>query len=233
MLDVVCVKWGTEFSDDYVHILKAMVARNTTIEYNFVCFSDNIIDGIDTRWLPDGLNGWWNKLYLFSEKAALSERVVYFDLDTIITDNIDWLLSYDGLMMGIENLGVNNRFENPEAYANRFQSGIMAWNQKENTPIWKLFEAHQDDIVKKFYGDGEFLHYIFQHTGNKPDLVQHIYPNKLRSYKYQCYDEGLVPGTAIVCFHGVPRPHQAISETTYPWGIEFIPSPWVGDYWKL
>ena len=38
MIDVVCVKWGTEYSDNYVHILKAMVERNTTIPHRFSLF---------------------------------------------------------------------------------------------------------------------------------------------------------------------------------------------------
>ena len=85
-VSVVCVKWGTLYSDDYVRILQAMVERNTTKEYEFVCFSDTEIEGVQTKILPKGLDGWWNKLVLFDNRYDLNERIVYFDLDTAITE---------------------------------------------------------------------------------------------------------------------------------------------------
>lgn len=236
-IDVVCVKWGTEYSDEYVHILKAMVERNTTIPFSFKAFTDGPIEGIDTYPLPSGLNGWWNKLHLFSKHLSyenvLNERVVYFDLDTVITNNIDFFLQYTGDFMGIENLGVNNRFENGELYKNVFQSGVMAWNRDWAHFIWDIFFDRKEEILKHIRGDGELLHDIFTQLNIPVDLFQHKFPNKMKSYKYQVYETGLDSETAIVCFHGTPRPHEAIDQITYPWGAEFLPSPWVGEHWKL
>jgi len=238
MLDVVCVKWGTEYSDDYVKILKAMVERNTTVPFNFKAFTDGPIEGIDTYQLPSGLNGWWNKLYLFAKHHAydnvLCDRVVYFDLDTVITKNIDFFMQYDGNFCGIENLGVNNRYENPENYRNVFQSGVLAWRRDWATFIWDIFVDRKEEILQNVRGDGELLHMIFSQFDHNIDLFQHIWPGKLKSYKYQVYETGLDDETAIVCFHGTPRPHEAIGpESTFPWGVEFVANPWVGDYWKL
>jgi hypothetical protein len=233
MIDVVCVKWGTEYSDNYVHILKAMIERNTTIPHRFLCFSDTEIDGIETRALPEiDLKGWWNKLYLFSSGNKLSERIVYFDLDTVITGNIDFFLKYNGNFCGIENLGVHNKYEWGEHYKNIFQSGVMAWKKPWANFIWDVFKDQQFQIIKDVRGDGEFIHILFNKINKKPDLFQHLWPNKLKSYKYQVYDEGL-DNTVIICFHGEPRPHQAINETTHPWGTKFEPRPWLANYWRL
>lgn len=235
--DVVCVLWGNEYSDDYVKILKSMVERNSTVPFNFKAFTDRPIDGIDTIPLPAGLTGWWNKIYLFSKRHVytdtLSKRVVYFDLDTVITGNIDFLLQYDGELMGIENLGINNRFEDREKYKNVFQSGVLAWNQEACAYICDVFVDRKDEILANIRGDGEYMHILFSQLGKKPDLLQHLYPGKLKSYKYEVYETGLDDETSIVCFHGTPRPHEAIDQTTYPWGVEFQPSPWVGDFWRL
>jgi hypothetical protein len=230
MIDVVCVMWGDKFSDIHVQTLKAMVERNTTIEHDFICFSDREIEGIKTRQLPTGFKGWWNKMFLFSDEAMLNERVVYLDLDTMITDNIDWLLTYEGNFMGIEDLGVNNhKYEDVRKYQGKMQSGVMSWNSRECYDIWEAFDANKEVWMEKYRGDGEFLNDLVDPT----DLLQHKFPNKLRSYKYECYENGLPEGTSIVCFHGEPSPEQAINETVKPWGTVYEPREWVADYWRL
>ena len=229
MIEVCCVKWGTEYSEDYVHILESMVRRYSTVPFNFICYSDTPIKGITTRFLSNDLDGWWNKIWMFNALNTKADRCVYFDLDTIITGNIDWLLDYRGHIMGIENLGTVNKYENPNNYKNHFQSGVLAWNVSSCNVIWNTFAQNAQSIVEEFRGDGEWLN----HCLINPDLLQHKYPNQLKSYKYQCYDDGGPGDASIVCFHGTPRPHQSISETTYPWGVEFKPSPWVRDFWRL
>jgi len=105
---VACVHWGTKFSLDYVYNLKAAVERNTTIPHRFVCYSDKGIKGIETKILKPGYEGWWNKLQLFDPAQFTNERMVYLDLDTIITSNIDWLLEDRSWFMGIEDVGAVN-----------------------------------------------------------------------------------------------------------------------------
>ena len=111
MITVACVFWGDKFSDDYVYNLKSMVERNTTVPHQFVCFSDRELEGIKTVKLIPGYEGWWNKMQMFNTDFRLGNRVVYLDLDTLIVDNIDWLLEYDGMFMGIEDLGAVNEHQ--------------------------------------------------------------------------------------------------------------------------
>ena len=91
MKAVVCVWWGNKFSIDYVYNLKAMVERNVSEPVRFVCYSDRNIPGVETVRLKPGFNGWWNKLQMFDPKLHVADHVVYFDLDTLITGNIDFL----------------------------------------------------------------------------------------------------------------------------------------------
>ena len=232
MIDVVCVKWGDLYSEEYVHILRDSVARNTTVEHRFICFTDEPIDGIDCRPLPDGLQGWWNKLALFDIRQELNERVVYFDLDTAITGNIDFLMNYGGSLLGIENLGVFNKYEDPKQYTDHFQSGVLAWNHTMGDIVWRAFENQGRSALELFAGDGEFLDALIMPSHR--EYIQKIFPEHfLESYKYQVYERGSVhPDTSIVCFHGEPRPHQAISETVHPWGIEYKPMPSMSVFWR-
>lgn len=227
MITVVCVCWGDKFSDDYVQNLKSMVERNTTVEHEFICLSDREIEGVTTRKLMKGYSGWWNKLQLFHAGFCFSERVVYLDLDTVIVGNIDWLLNYDGRFMGIEDLGSVNKHQ--PHLKGVLQSGVLAWNYYSNHNIWESFK-NNPEVMRKFRGDGEFLNALLPSYGR--DLLQDLYPNKLKSYKYQVYKEGITDDLSIVCFHGRPNIKQAMTETTVTSMDTYEPCSWIKDYWR-
>ena len=59
---VLCVKHGNKYSAEYVNTLYRMVTRNCSLEFGFVCLTDDAT-GIDpniiTISLPRELKGWW------------------------------------------------------------------------------------------------------------------------------------------------------------------------------
>jgi len=95
---VVCIKSGDKYGPEYVNVLFNMVKRNLSIDFKFVCFTDNkagINVAIQTYDLPfPGLNGWWNKLALFSKNLPISGTILFLDLDVVIIKNIDCLFNY-------------------------------------------------------------------------------------------------------------------------------------------
>lgn len=226
MITVACVFWGTKFSVDYVYNLKSMVERNTTRPHEFVCFSDRKIDGVTTKLLKPGFDGWWNKMQMFDTSHGLNRRVVYLDLDTLITGNIDWLLDYNNLFMGIEDLGAVNQHQ--PHLKNRLQSGVMAWDYHLNSYIWETF-IQNIRLMESYRGDGELLNQMIHPY--KRDLLQRLYPGKLKSYKYQVYNNGL-GDASIVCFHGRPSVIQAMTETVKTAMATYEPQEWIKDYWK-
>lgn len=227
MITVVCVCWGDKFDHDYVRNLKSMVERNTTVEHEFVCLSDRDIDGVTTKKLMPGYEGWWNKLQLFHSGFGFSDRVVYLDLDTVIVGNIDWLLNYTGNFMGIEDLGSINPHQ--KHLKGVMQSGVMAWKYSMFHNVWEKFK-NATNVTKNFRGDGEFLHRAIPDYSR--DLLQDLYPNKLKSYKYQVYKEGIKDDLSIVCFHGRPNIKQAMTETTVTSMATYEPCDWIKDYWR-
>ena len=94
-----CIKQGT-YGPEYVNRLQSMVRRKSEINLRFVCFTDDpsgINDGIEVLPLPDGgFQGWWNKVSLFRDDLGdIGEKFLYFDLDVVLTGNIDQMLRYD------------------------------------------------------------------------------------------------------------------------------------------
>jgi hypothetical protein len=239
MVDVISVCWGDRYSDDYVRILKSSIEKNTTKDFRFLCYSDKVIENIECLPLIPGYHGWWNKLQIFNNESndiEFASRKIYFDLDIVITGNIDWLFDYNGKLMGNENNGIVNKYEQhrKNQYMNSFMSAVMAWDSEYAQFVWNVFLEHQKDILNHVRGDGEFLDMLIKQNNLKVDFIQQLYPGKFRSYKYECYEAGkLIEGTTLVDFHGEPDPHQAFTTTVYPWGVAYEPQEWVGDYWKI
>lgn len=225
---VACVHWGNKFSLDYVYNLKAAVERNTTVPHKFVCFSDKGIPGVDVKILRPGYEGWWNKLQMFDPANKVSDRVVYFDLDTIITGNIDWLLEDRSWFMGIEDVGAVNKHQ--PHLKNKLQTGVMAWDFNPNSHIWNTFVLSYDRVIDSYRGDGEYLSSIINPYHRT--LLQHKYPNKLKSYKYDVYPNRPKEEVSIVCFHGRPSIEEAMVETIVTPMRTYEPQTWIKDYWK-
>lgn len=223
MVTVACVFWGNKFSSDYVYNLKRAVERNTTVEHRFVCLSDRPLPGIDTILLKPGFSGWWNKMQLFD--GRLMGRIVYLDLDTLIVDNIDWLLNYDGKFAGIEDLGSVN--EHQPHLKGKLQSGMLAFSGAAMAWIWMEFLLSSEYVTKTYRGDGEYLNALVLNR----DLLQSIHPNEIKSYKYQVYPDK-IDGASVICFHGRPSIIQSMSETITTPVATYEPQSWVKDHWQ-
>lgn len=198
MLKIVCVQADNYLGrgKEYIQILADMVSRNMPVgtEYEFICFTNDPepIDGITIRLLPGNLKGWWNKLYLFKHGLfSHHDRIVYFDLDTVITGDLTDIVNYSGPF------AILRDFYRP----NGLGSGMMAWQGGVNSYIWFNFEkSGYPDIPG---GDQAWI----ERMRPKCNLWQDILPGQIRSYKVHA--EPAIPnGTKVVCFHGQPRPHD-------------------------
>jgi hypothetical protein len=212
MLRVCCVKWGKLYGPEYVNTLFDMVRRNLPAGFagDFTCFTDDptgLEAGIKTKPLPEGVEGWWNKLYLFSPEAfPEGERVLYFDLDTVITGPLDEIARYDGDFAVLR-----------DAYRPKgMQSSVMAWEAGPGGDadwFWQNWIDSGKPIIEG--GDQAWIERV--HEG--PNWLQDLFPGKFRSYKVDCRTQ-IPRGTSVVFFHGHPRPHE-------------VTSGWVPEVWKV
>lgn len=211
MLNIVCVKWGTKYSADYVNILLDMVARNLPekVEFRFVCFTDNaegLHKAIRVKELPGGLTGWWNKLYMFKHgHFDEGDRILYFDLDTVIVGGLDELAAYEGKFTILRDFYRGGK---------TYQSAVMAWKANHCCYLWDDFleaGSPQDD-------PGGDQSWIEDHLHNAL-LWQELYPHAFASYKVHARN-GIPKDAKVVCFHGKPMPHE-------------VTEGWVPKVWKI
>lgn len=193
MLNVACVKWGEAYGPEYVNILADMVARSLRRDFKFICFTDDpegIGPAVEARPLPPDLHGWWTKLYLF-KPGHFDDRVLYFDLDTVILGGLEELAEYDGDFAILED------FYRKEGYG----SGVMAWRPDFGAHIWERYV--EAGYPKMAGGDQTWIERCVKDV----DFLQTLYPQRFRSYKADCQDD-IPAGTWVVCFHGQPKPHN-------------------------
>jgi len=196
MLNICCVKYGTKYGPEYVNILFDMVRRNLKegVEGRFICFTDDptgLDEGIETKPLPSFLSSWWTKLYLFSEEAfPKDDRVIYFDLDVVITGWLDDLVTYQG------DFAILKEFYDVEGW----QSSIMAWRAGAKTHIWTRWL--EEGKPEPAGGDQDWI----EDSAGEADMLQDLYPGAFLSYKVHCLLNHPPLGTKVVVFHGEPKP---------------------------
>jgi len=195
-LTVFCVYWGNKYDIAYVHALKEMVERNLTIPHEFKCITTNKIEGVQTVLPFVPYSGWWQKIGLFAPYVA-SGPSIYFDLDVVITGNIDYLVKF------------TNSFSAPANWAasgyGGIQSSVMCWPGNWNLPYTEFnYQIHRE----RYWGDQEYLTQLLDDDWQK---IPHV-----GSYKYHC--KQLIPDDLkVIAFHGKPDPH----EVTDPWILPY------------
>lgn len=211
----VCLKAGTAYGPEYVNILRDMVARNLSEGFpgRFVCITDDptgLDDGIEVLPLPADLEKWWGKLYMF-KRGLLPDgsRCVFMDLDTIIIGNLDAIASYEGQFATLRDF----------LFPQQVGPAIIAWEAGDfAASVWEEWCAQGKP--RDPMGDLWWINNLDQGRFPKQiDILQDLYPGKFVSYKAGC--KPFPPkGTAVVCFHGQPKPDNCGSE-------------WVADVWRI
>ncbi len=210
MTTIVCVKVGTKYGPEYVNRLAKMVARHVSRPHRFLCLTDEA-SGLECDYADIGTNlsGWWAKLILFKPHRELEgQRTIYLDLDTVIVGNVDFLFDYTGPFAILRDFYSSSRFG----------SAIMSIAPGFGKHIWENFTP---DVMNRIYGDQNWI----------MDQVvigfwQDLFPGKIGSYKADEL-QASPKDFAICCFHGNPRPHEAISPVVLKGQ-----TGWVDEHWR-
>jgi len=236
MINICCVKWGTKFDASYVNKLYHAVRRNTTVEFKFHCFTDDTRDldlAIVAQPLPNsGLEGWWNKVYLFSNEIDIpvGEKIVFIDLDTLITRNIDHIVGLEPAPLIALRDFLTGIISSIQATDNHMGSGLMIWQHGQLSHVWDQFVQDPYAAIHSVYphGDQRWI----QAQVPVRQYFQDIVPDQVVSFKVHCLN-GLPPNAAVVCYHGQPSVPDSITFRGRVWKFDITPQPWVADHWRV
>jgi len=218
---VVCLKWGTKYSAEYVNKLHAMVERNLTIDHEFVCFTEDSSGispeiRVEPLSLIKGASGWWYKPMFFDPNFLLEGTILFLDLDIIVFDNIDKLLKISpGKFFIIQDFN-RCRFKGFK----KFNSSIFRLETGQHSHVYTNFIEDSAKICKRFLGDQEWMYYQIETN-------YEYWPTEwIQSYKWEMRGNPKLgngprdqrdfltpgnpkvgPGTSIAVFHGSPNPH--------------------------
>jgi hypothetical protein len=215
---VVCLKHGTKYSSEYVNKLYNMVKRNSSVDFNFACITENS-QGLNSKIkvipvpLHINLSGWWYKTWVFSNEIPISGTILFLDLDMVIISSIDDLWNYNKNHFCI----IRDFNRSTVKNWNKFNSSIFRLEKGSHSYVWENF-LKEKDVVKKMHGDQDW---IFSQI--KRDFS--FWPDQwIQSYKWEVRDRKDIvkidnrrifrsvenpkinAGTKVLVFHGDPKP---------------------------
>ena len=224
-INFACVCYGDKYSPDYVQRLYNMAQRNLTVPHKFIVFTDHVkmhkmvAGDIEIRqFAMHDLQGWWNKMQLFSPDSELYGTTLYTDLDVVITGNIDRFVEYkpDADFVGMNDF-------NPQS--GQYNSSVMRFDSfKVCEKLWIPFMQDRPKYLK-MHGDQVAISDMikkYDTTETFPDAWTQSYKWYDRSgtryhksnWTFEHNGESL-----ITVFHGAPNPHESDQE-------------WVKNAWK-
>ena len=229
--NIVCLKWGDKYSPQYVNILYNMCKRNCTVDYDFVCLTENshgLKSEIIVKPLPKiPLHGWWMKPYVFARENNFTGEVLFLDLDLIVYKNIDKLWFHntsDFLIIRDFTRVMNNGWK-------KFNSSVFKFTANNYHYIWDDFSENHRSIVPKNFGDQDYLYNLLHNKAKTwPDPWITSYKWEMRNRDEIAVIKGKrnfttvrnpnIPNDGcIAVFHGDPNPHE-------------VRDPWVIENWK-
>lgn len=236
MINVACLKFGNKYGPIYVNRLFYAVKRNLTLPFNFFCFTEKpggIHKDVNIIPLPmKNIDGWWHKLYMFSENNPIDGRIFYLDLDTLVTGNLNEIASCAKGFIVLHDFFRIRMPNNKDKFGfgrDAVGSGVLSWESGKHTHIWETFAKNPKKAVQSLHPHGD-QKWIERHQKERL-YWQDLFPNQVVSFKVHCRS-GLPKNARIVCYHGKPGIEESINSTTKVQGYNIKPTNWVKKYWK-
>lgn len=223
-VDVACVIHSKGYDWRYVENLYNMCRRHLSGDVRFHVYTEHnrsvpphMIKHCLEEW--DGIAGpkrsWWYKLQLFNPDHFRGD-LLYFDLDTVILRNIDWIAeSPSEYFWTIRDF---RYLQKP--FHNGMNSSVMKFNVAQFSYVWDEFsKTNVKERIRGYQGDQDFLQVTV-----RPEQRRFLDGEHFQSWRWQVADGGYdfarrrsrEPGTGahlgsntdVLIFHGHPKPHQ-------------------------
>lgn len=215
MITIACVRTGTKYGIEYVERLRDMVRRHLPLEHDMVCLTDQpeTVPGVRMIYLnyPE-LSGWWAKMVLFSFQSNNPHRLLYFDLDTVIVDDLTPLATIQCDFAICENF--TKLAAHPDWPCN-YGSCVMLMPPGFGAEIWEPFSyARQVWMQACPKGDQQAIEQLWPNA----IYLQNILPPGYFVGRRDFTDEK-PEGAAVMIFAGKHKPHNT-------------PHTWLREAWE-
>ena len=161
-MNIICVKWGTKYSSEYVNKLYNMVLKNCNGQpFDFYCYTDNPSDlksNIKTVNINSDLKDWWPKLDLLN--IFNKDTNIFFDLDVIILNPLEKLFSVKTRTFSVLYSQWKEGYLMPsvkEKFPTLYNSSIMKWEGNQGKIVYDYFQKNKEMILFKYQGIDRYL----------------------------------------------------------------------------
>lgn len=224
IVDCACLIHDIKYDWKYVDRLYNSLCRNLTPQVRMHVYSEKhriipspMIHHELTEW--PGIRGpkrsWWYKIQLFNP-AYHQGPMMYFDLDTVIVGNIDWIWRLP-----------TDRFWAVKDFKYLFRpnkqvinSSIMWFDPVQWSSVYQGFDP--EEVTQRrgsWHGDQDFIQEKISKSkigyfdvnrvkSWRWELQEGGYDFKTRKHKKPGTSASIVDPTSILVFHGDPKPHQ-------------------------
>jgi hypothetical protein len=222
-INCACVIHGDGYDWNYVERLFAMLNKHLSYDIRLHVYTEKdrpVPAPMIKHELEDfGIGGprrsWWYKMQLFNTEHHAGP-LLYFDLDTVIVDNIDWIcqqpLTYFWAVRDFKYLWRESDY--------KVNSSIMRWNTQKFDGVWQAFKRQDlKKILMKYHGDQDYINDAIGSADRR-----FFDTARVKSWRWQCLDGGYNfkrkcyqnPGTgtaidqraSVLIFHGTPKPGE-------------------------
>lgn len=232
-----CVIHSNGYTWDYVENLYKMLQHNLSYPLTFHVFTEpsrvvppHMVKHDLVEW--PGIEGprqsWWYKLQLFN-KSNFAGKLLYFDLDVVLTGSLDWVVNLDPRFFW--SINDFKKLFRPDWTG--INSSVMYWDTVKFNWIWQHFSSCDiREIMRTHRGDQDYLNSVLNNSNRK-----YMPASKFKSWRWQVENGGLdwktktpkIPGAGAVLdpelsgviFHGSPKPHEVSDPTMQAmWNID-------------
>lgn len=224
IVDCACVIHGHGYEWQYVENLYNMLVRQIPQGIRLHVYTEHhrsvppyMIKHCLDEW--PGIGGpkrsWWYKMQLFN-REHFDGALLYFDLDVVVVRDLSWVFDchtdYFWACRDFRYLQRKN--------VSNINSSVMYFDVDRFGWLWDNFvKLDINEVVKRWPGDQDYLGHVL--NVNQRRMFEDRY---FESYRWQVLDGGfdfqrrhhrqpgagarIAPDTAVVVFHGQPKPHQ-------------------------
>lgn len=223
-IDCACVIHGDAYDWTYVDRLYNMLNRNLTPGIRMHVYTEaeravpsHMIKHCLQDWpeVNRPKKAWWYKMQLFNPEHHAG-TMLYLDLDTVITGNLDWIQALNTRYFWTIN---DFRYLWKPGFQG-INSSMMWWDTQNYSHIWNGFVSHNlQTMTRKYHGDQDYLTAVLDRR-----YLKFFDRERIQSWRWQAFDGGMnfakrrhnapntgttiAPDTSVLVFHGSPKPHE-------------------------